>query len=261
MFSDKSKLLGVHNYVCLSRLWSVTYSWPTGGDAEDAWCLGAGVAWGVKRWEVKGLAGVLENLGTSSLGPFQPVNVPMTSAAQGSSDELDFKYFSSEKRLRFLVLLSVPCHGNVNCFSFIASVAYWVSRDKDVKWAGPSQHGRMSLTVPCLMQLMGSPRRFLRLSFESKDFPFSHLANGLQLYSSRELLQRAQLTFRPASKVQGDVYHDFYWDWLQWRSTMLRCCVPQGFAVPHQTFSILSSYPAPYARQQKAHHSSLLRDF
>lgn len=28
----------------------------------------------------------------------------------------------------------------------------------------------MSLTVPCLIQLMGSARRFLRLSFESEDF-------------------------------------------------------------------------------------------
>lgn len=76
---------------------------------------------------------MLENLGTSSLGLFQSVNDPMTHAAHGWSDELDFKYCSSEKRLRFLVLLSVPCHGNVNCFSVIISVAYWVHWDKDVK--------------------------------------------------------------------------------------------------------------------------------
>lgn len=67
------------------------------------------------------------------LGPFQPTDDAMTNAACGWSEELSFKYFSSEKRLRFLVLLSVSCHGNENRFSAIVSVVYWVLWDKDVK--------------------------------------------------------------------------------------------------------------------------------
>lgn len=58
---------------------------------------------------------------------------PVTNAACGWSEELGFKSFSSEKRPRFLVLLSVSCHGNENHFSAVVSAAYWVHWDKDVK--------------------------------------------------------------------------------------------------------------------------------
>lgn len=68
-----------------------------------------------------------------SFGTFQPMDDSTTNAAHGWSEELGFKYFSSEERLRFHVLLSVSCHGNENHFSAIVSVAYWMHWDKDVK--------------------------------------------------------------------------------------------------------------------------------
>lgn len=115
---------------------------PTARSREDAWCLGS-VAWDVKRWEVEGCWRAMGHL----------VESPPTYG--WSCDQcctwmvwrVGFKYFSSEKRLRFLILLSVSCHRNVNCFSAIISVAYCMQWDKDVKWAGPSERGSVSLSM------------------------------------------------------------------------------------------------------------------
>lgn len=57
----------------------------------------------------------------------------MTNCAHGWTEELGFKYLSSEKRLKFLVLLSISRHDNENHFSAIVSAANWVHWDKAVK--------------------------------------------------------------------------------------------------------------------------------
>lgn len=57
----------------------------------------------------------------------------MTNGAHGWTEELGLKYLSSEKRLRFLVLLSVSRHGDESHFSAIVSAANWVHWDRAVK--------------------------------------------------------------------------------------------------------------------------------
>lgn len=74
MFSDKSKLLGVHKCICSPSPWSVTHSWPVsrrGCSTTSARTAGVwrGVAEGGKRCEGEGLAGASESCGASSQVP------------------------------------------------------------------------------------------------------------------------------------------------------------------------------------------------
>ena len=86
LVTNQSYLVYISVFACQAHGLSPTAG-PRAGDREDAWCLGTSVAWGVKRWEVEGLTGVLESSGTS-FGPTRcSVMFIVTFAGIASSEE------------------------------------------------------------------------------------------------------------------------------------------------------------------------------